>query len=488
MKPITKFVIIVCDQWRRMMHWPKVRLPAFERLKSDGVELTQATIASAACSPSRACLFTGKYAQETGVTSTPGIEVLSFQDSRFLGKPPTAPAFVLPTSVNTLGSLLKQHGFSTHYKGKWNLSDAEGPWPKKPPTGLGAYGFSDWSPPEGHGREPERWGLRTDPVYTREAIDTLYALAREKAARFLVVVSLVNPHDIGFFYRWRDKVPSLRIPPPPNLEDPLDEKPPCQRSFRLHWADRLLQVRRALDRSRGRATVIGERWFAYQQLYGHLTQIADSHVGQILDALDETGLREETCVLFTSDHGEMGGSHGLVQKWYCAYEEILRVPLVFSHPSFGDARSTDALASSIDVVPTVLSLAGLPAPDGKHTLRGKDLSPILYERASSVQDEVLFATDDDIIGKGLFGFGLIKLSQPHHLRTLRTREHKLTRYFDPSGKEPELYELYDLTRDPGELDNLAARPMEGATRDLFEALRARLDALIAEKYDHPPIA
>lgn len=488
MKPITKFVIIVCDQWRRMMHWPKVRLPAFERLKSDGVELTQATIASAACTPSRACLFTGKYSQETGVTSTSGLEVPILGQSRYLGKPPSDPSCILPVSVHTLGSWLQQHGFSTHYKGKWHLSDAEGPWPKGPPIGLGAYGFSSWSPPEGHGREPEKWGLRTDPDYTREAIDTLRALAREKSERFLVVASLVNPHDIGFFYQWKDKVPSLRLPLPPNLDDTLDEKPPCQQSFRRIWAESLLRVRGAFDRSRGKKTTMGERWFAYQQLYGHLIQVADGHVGQILDALDETGLRDDTCVIFTADHGEMGGSHGLVQKWYCAYEEILRVPLVFSHPSFGDARPTDALASSIDVVPTVLSLAGLPAPDGKHTLRGKDLSPILYERASSVQDEVLFATDDDIIGKGPLGLGIIKVPQPNHLRTLRTREHKLTRYFDPSGKEPELYELYDLTRDPGELDNLAARPMEGATRDLFASLRARLDALIADKYDHPPIA
>jgi arylsulfatase A-like enzyme len=490
MEPFRKFLVVLCDQWRAPQHWPaRLPLPAYERLCAGGVSFTQATIASAACTPSRACLLSSKYAQETGVSATSGLHFRIAGRERYLGKPPTDRACILPTpgSVDNLGSLFRAGGFKTIYKGKWHLSDVEGPWPDGPAVGLEGYGFSGWMPPEGHGREPERWGLRTDPDYAREAADAIRTLARDGTDRFLVVASILNPHDIGFFYSWEDDIPDLGVSLPPNADDPLTDKPACQRRYRRIWTDGSFLARAAFERMRGKKTTRRERMIAYQQLYARLTQIADAHVGTILDALAETGQLADTCVVFTSDHGEMGLSHGLVQKWYCAYEEMLRVPLVFHNPRLSGPRRVDAPASSVDITPTLLSLAGLPQPGGRRALRGRDLSPVVWGQASSAQDAVLFATDDDIIGKGPLGAGIVSVPEPHHIRAVRTREHKLVRYFDPAGRAPDEYELYDLARDPGELTNLAAGPQGGGAREIFEDLRRRLDALVAEKYDHPPL-
>lgn len=457
-------------------------------MSRSGVRFERALTASTACTPSRAALLSGRWFSETGVSATSGLHVELGSRSLHLGLPPGAEASVLPppARVPNLGSLFRSAGFRTLYHGKWHVSDAEGAWPRGPATGLEAYGFSGWTPPEGHGLRRERWGLTVDPEQTARACDTLQELARGGVDRWLLVTSLVNPHDLGFYPVWREPLEDLGVPLPGSLEDSLEGKPPCQAAFRAAWADTMLRVRAARELLRAplRRRTRLERWREYVQLYAHLTRVADAQVGRLLDALAAAGLEQDTCVVFLSDHGEAGGAHGMMQKWYQAYEEVLRVPLLFSNPRrWPRGRTTQALASSVDVLPTLLDLAGLALPEGAPALRGRSLRPVLEGEADSVQDAVLFATDDDILASAPLGLRALSVPQPKSLRAVRTDRYKFARYADPRGEVEPCYELYDLAEDPDELRNLAAPGLPRG--ELFRSLEATLEAHLAERFAHP---
>jgi arylsulfatase A-like enzyme len=172
----------------------------------------------------------------------------------------------------------------------------------------------------------------------------------------------------------------------------------------------------------------------------------DDCVGRILEVLDERGLTEETAVLFTSDHGDHLGAHGLYQKMEM-YEEAIRTPLIIRAP--GAHKGThEGLVSQVDLLPTVLELAGLPVPED---LPGKSLCDALHGGAGP-EREAVFSTYD---GNFVVGDGR---------RCVVGARFKYVWYAD--GDE----ELYDLERDPRELVNLAAQPE-------FAEEKARLRAL-----------
>lgn len=486
-----KFLVIICDQWSGRHHatdpdQPTVDLPGFDRLCRTGVRFEQACTAASACTPSRAALLTSRWFGETGVWATSGLHLEAFGRSFVTGLDAGAPACTLPTPdrLPNLGSVLSDAGFATVYKGKWHLSDAEGPWPAGDAVGLDGYGFSGWVPPEGHGVRRARHGLVVDEQQTSEAEEALRSLARSGTERWVVVASLVNPHDIGLHPVWTRPIDDLGVPLPASLHDPLIGKPPCQRGFRRVWADTSMAARQVGDvlvRHRWPRTRT-ELWYEYVQLYAALTRHVDARVGRLLDVLDETGLRDDTCVVFVTDHGELGGGHGMMQKWYQAYEEAIRVPLVFSNPRvWPDGATTGALASAVDLLPTILGLAGADPPPDAPPLRGRDLSPVLTGQAAAVQEAVLFATDDDIF-RTTHPWLAGRVPQPRCLRAVRTDRWKLVRYHDPSGRADPLVELYDLHEDPDELTDLGRdRGAAGVRRELEGLLAEEL----TERFDHP---
>ena len=187
----------------------------------------------------------------------------------------------------------------------------------------------------------------------------------------------------------------------------------------------------------------------------------DAQLGRVLDAVKNPNhpaqLRDDVVVFYTSDHGEMGLSHGgLRQKMYNAYEETIHVPLIISNPVlFPTAQTTGALASLVDLMPTLASVAQVPHPEHWH-FSGVDLSPVLSNPAAAVQDAILFTFDDQDAGQAAPPPALVAVGQPNHLRCVREANWKYARYFDPAGGEAEQFELYDLANDPDELTNLAA--------------------------------
>jgi len=176
--------------------------------------------------------------------------------------------------------------------------------------------------------------------------------------------------------------------------------------------------------------------------YGMIAQI-DHQVGRILALLEARGFSSETLVLFTADHGDYMGDHGMILKGPIHYESLVRVPLLVRGPGFVRGARVDDPVGTIDVAPTALRAAGLPIPKA---MEGRPFG-------EGPREHVL--TEDDIL-RGILAF-----------RTLTTRRWRITR----NERDPEGGELYDLQEDPGELVNRWADPARASVRsDLLAAL------------------
>jgi arylsulfatase A-like enzyme len=171
----------------------------------------------------------------------------------------------------------------------------------------------------------------------------------------------------------------------------------------------------------------------------------------------------------------MGLSHGgLRQKIFNAYEETIRVPLIISSPAmFPEPRESEALVSLIDIVPTMLGLAGGERAAG---LDGFDLGPLLDGSAADVRDAALFTYDDHQAGTALQdGPG-----QPNRIRCVRDARWKYAVYLDPRGFAAPEFEMYDLDADPNEASNLLDRSSGAALSHEHEHERLRLSVRLAQ--------
>ena len=196
--------------------------------------------------------------------------------------------------------------------------------------------------------------------------------------------------------------------------------------------------------------------------YG-MIELIDQGVGHLLDALERTGAADKTVIVFTADHGDMFGDHGLMLKHALHYEGCTRIPMVIARP--GDTGSrTNQLASSIDLAPTILELAGAAA---YHGLQGHSLVSVLEDPLFSVREHVLIEEDEpeDWVDAGV----------ALRMRTLVNGQGRITTY-----RGHEHGELYDHVRDPLEMENLWGRP-EHQSRQLdmlIELQQAMMDAAI----------
>ena len=225
-------------------------------------------------------------------------------------------------------------------------------------------------------------------------------------------------------------------------------------------------------RSRGSAwtTTSARSWTAqakqdYVDFYAHLHRVVDEKIGRLLSALgsaeDPDSLRSRTVVIRTSDHGEMGLSHGgLRQKIFNAYEETIRVPLVISNPRlFPQPRESDALVSLLDIVPTCLGLAGAGDAAGEPRRRrplaaaARRAAPRCATRSCSPTTTTRPAPPCRTAP-----------GQPNRIRCVRDERLKYAVYLDPAGRAQPEFELYDLDEDPLEMRNLARRPQRTRAR------------------------
>jgi hypothetical protein len=305
-------------------------------------------------------------------------------------------------------------------------NDAQGnPYPEKIALYEGAerldgYGFKGWVGPEPHGALLNNSGTVRDPGFAQQAkalIERLDERARrgEEDSPWFMVVSFVNPHDIVFsgpllrarqwfpgFYQTLQNNPELlpRVSPPPTAGEPLQTKPRAQQDY-------LLQYPRMYMPQPTNET--------YFQLYYWLMAEVDKHFATVYRALKESSFFDNTIVLLTADHGDLLGAHGgMLQKWHNAYEECIHVPMIISNPTlFPEPKTTEALTSHLDLLPTVLGLAGIDREQIReqlartHTeaqpLVGRDLSNLVLSAAGAAdtapdqnEEPIYFMTDDQV--------------------------------------------------------------------------------------------
>jgi choline-sulfatase len=544
------FLVLITDQQRAPRHWPddpgwlRELMPNDAELRRTGLAFRNAFCSSAMCSPSRASLFTGLYPAQHGVELT-----LTAADLR--PNPRYAPAVTatmarilyrrqapprrlltqftrgllrigesrgheaeLPAELPNMATLLRAAGYHVAYKGKWHLTHPSqgengllGGWGESDERRLAQeYGFADWNAPDagentkaehfggGNAGEGEGW----DEVYTSQVEEWL--AQAQLPEPFCLIVSLVNPHDVlGYPASYErggysvDEFRDLGVDLPPTLDEDLTGKPAAHALMQMGMTAYMGPLRNRREQ------------LDYVNFYAYLHRVVDAKIGRVLralgDASDPDSLRSRTVVVRSADHGEMGLSHGgLRQKTFNAYEETINVPLVLSNPVlFPDGAETGALASLVDVLPTMLSLSGA---ESSRRLAGTDLTPVLAEAANperdrlgrasvdlsavtehatpqpSVRDAVHFTYDDHQAGTALTEAP----GQPNRIRAIRTASAKYAFYFDPEGRRATEYELYDLERDPLEVNNLvdvnSGQPRNGAAagrRELGERLEVEME-------------
>jgi arylsulfatase A-like enzyme len=445
--------------------------PNLQRLRQGAVSFARHYTASNDCSPARSTLLTGLYTHQTGCMITGGS--------------------TLDPGFPTWGTMLREHGYRTRWLGKWHLTHGDNHWTAL--TGeeaLERYGFDGGVFPSPDGAPGQGW--RVDPHIAARFSDWF---ALEGALEpWCTTVSFVNPHDIAWWYKWTNRVaPETFAKPvinrlPPNYETPellLERhKPRLQRSFQETAAA-----------SFGPVPFTGpeyvERWLSFLDLYMKLQLDVDRHIGRVISTLEsQPEVAANTVIVFTSDHGEYGGSHGLRGKGASAYEEAIRVPLLVKDPrgiltAAPEVQRTQ-LTSSVDVAPLLLTIA-TGSDDWRHDSHYSyladraDLASILVDPAAPGRPYVLHATDETVTE---FAIEPYAADAPLHIVAMRTPQAKYAIYsnWPETGITPlaqgQEVELYDYSTQTGrlELHNSAGQsPLEESLREQLElAVRQEL--------------
>jgi arylsulfatase A-like enzyme len=465
-------LVIVVDQMRAPQWFPEPHklnalLPSIGRLQSSSVSFESHYTASNMCTPSRGVMTTGLYSHQTGCL--------------FTGEGPTESS--LAPQFPTWGTMLRQQGYRTWWWGKWHLGHSG----DVTPEGLDAHGFSGGSYPSPNGAPNQ--GLQKDP----RIVDQFAEWFDDNAGKgpWCTTVSLVNPHDICWWPKnpLPEDVPHWFDAAPVNFETPDDlrrrGKPQLQIDYMNFMSPLLTGV---LSYS---GPDVAARWARCLDMYLWLQQQVDAQIGRVLDKLaSRPEIDRNTVVVFTSDHGEFGGSHGLRGKGAAAYDESIRVPLYIRDPhrrltpKTGDTRPQ--LTSSVDLAPLLLTIGyggnGWRADSRYSYLAGRaDLSAIAGNAAARGRPWIAHVTDDMSVEematllkspntRAVFGMPelptTIPTSAPNHIVAVRTSDAKLSMYsywksggMDIDTSRPIERELYDYSTPLGrqEIDNQAGR-------------------------------
>ncbi len=442
---------------------PDVQTPNLDRLAACGVRFTRAYCQDAICAPSRNSLFSGLYPRTLGCRGN--LDRSSVMDE------------VVP-----LPDAFRQAGYRTAAFGKRHLhAGCDTGWEIRHSHFIHeseGESYPDWIEKEGFSKELDHdwaaeWGrgMEGTPRQTQEMPFSIFAVresqlpetmtmeawTKQKTVQFiheqkkseqpfLCFASFYRPHQpytpLPRYYQrfdrshWgKGRLASDGIAMPATLRQPFEELPPMlqeqhcgkNRVWRIDLARQDEQIYRD-----------------YLAAYYALVEEIDDHVGEILKALEATGQLENTIIVYTSDHGDFVGAHGMVEK--CApghnvYEETLRVPMIISWPGkILAGRVSEELVQLVDLYPTLLALSGVPAAPAKHPLQGKSLASHLIQGTP--------------VGR------MYLVSENWSQSTVITDRYKLGVWMKPENSNYTDYrsfgdQLFDQQKDPGEVCNLA---------------------------------
>ena len=389
--------------------------PAMDSLAATGVRFEKAYCTNPVCLPSRYSLMTGRMPGELGIRDN----VVNWLEA-------------VPEEIteNTPGWLLRNAGYDVGYGGKVHL-----------PKGMHpeAMGFDKIT-------SDERAGLSDSCIEF---------IRKERENPFFLVASFINPHDICYMairdYQnldrerlaaplnaleaalklpegvSRDEFFEKYCPPLPDNFEPQDQEPE---------AIRMIQEQR-LFKKHAKDTWSEEKWRMHRWAYCRLTEMVDAQIGRVLDALRESGLEENTLIIFSSDHGDMDSAHRMEHKT-TLYEEPVRIPLIVSHKGItppGAVNDTHLISNGLDLIPTLCDYAGITPPAG---LTGLSFRPLAEGRKYQSWRDHLWIESE-------FGY------------MVHSGRYKYMLYDSGTNRE----QLMDLQKDPGEMKNMAMDPAYG---------------------------
>lgn len=395
-----------------------VRTPCLDALAADGTRFTRAYTTFPLCVPARASLVAGKYPHELCVYG-------NVADGNEPGR-----------RADSMGHLLRERGYDTAFAGKWHA---------RQPSAVVEDGFEIVAPFGDRGLSA--------------AASTWLRGRSDQQRPFALVVSFDDPHSICEFARNQPMPYGEPTPPPPARDlPPL----PLNHGTVAYEAQALRHEQRRAAAMYGTAGFGPDDWRRYRHAYARLVERTDAQIGEVLDALGETGLAQDTVVIYTSDHGDGDASHGWNQKT-ALFEESCRVPLIVRDPRRGaQVPTTEALVSvGLDLLPTAVSVASDADQEGASADAavesddvGLDLLRVLDTGVG--HDQIVIETEfEGPTGSGTRG------------RALIAGRHKYVVYGWGADRE----QLFDLVTDPGESRNMAA---ESAFDPVLEQLRRRM--------------
>lgn len=462
----------------------QIKTPCLDKLAKEGIRMDRAYTQNPICTPSRMCMLSGQYAHNTGYYGLAGEN---------------------PVSLPNLFGYFKEHGYMTGAAGKLHTPAG---WVSDQCDFVG----------DGYGYE-----VPVKP-WNRHLEEGCQGLCINEYTNYLAQIDLCNDRDDKILQEWYEEnghqkgqcVDSRysRIPKEHTIEKwsancanhfieqavesgkpfcfwltvprPHQTYAPAKEFWDLYKEDELELPANAEDKMELRSEAARETqkkfqnkkdWIAFGEkdfesarkrvLHGYYACVSqmDDAMGTVLDKLDELGIRENTIVIYTTDHGEFAGEHGMIEKAPgIGFECVTRVPMIFSWKGkLPENTARENLIESVDIFPTISKLAGIPLPDWAD---GKD------------------ATDLLMSDKEIHEFAV---TENPNTKTIHTKKYKLTQYL-PEFQGEDFGELYDLEKDPGELNNLYFLPeYQNVVQDLRYKLYCWLIRTTRVKTANPTI-
>lgn len=423
--------------------------PALDRLAAEGIRFTQVVCGNSICTPSRATLMTGQHSHVNGVRTLDD---------------------VLPREKHTLPLLIRQAGYNTAMIGKWHLEEE--------PNGFDYYcvlpGQGTYFNPMFHDSTAGPWpdnrrhvteGLVRHASVATHSVDAIteislaWLVGRDKSKPFFLMHHFKSPHgNFENAERYDFLYEDMIIPEPASLRADPDHGSPATRSTgstigRRH-ARRNVGQQMFVDESLDDADYQRVAYQRYLKKYLRCVRGVDDGVARLVEHLRQTGELDRTIILYTSDQGQLLGEHDRFDKRWI-YEESLRMPLIVRHPMRIRSGSTsDLLINNVDFAPTLLDLAGVPAPA---EMQGRSFRAVLEGGPAPA--------DWRTASYYRYWMHLAHHDVPAHYG-IRTRDLKLVYFYGlpldarnalPTPTPP-AWELYDLRHDPEERRNVHGEP------------------------------
>jgi len=411
--------------------------PAMDQLGASGVRFEQSYCSAPVCAPSRSSIITSRMPHETG---------FNYNVS------PVGNSYTI--KFKNMGEIFRDAGYQTVWGGKWHLPES---YPLRSKSTYDSIPGFDILPFYDSTKNWPEWGYgdTTDTYLADAAVSFIENYTDEKP--FLLSVSFNNPHDICIVPRKPERYPFPdnieELPPLPNNSNVINDEPELiQRKRNLeYYGDEIVYTK----------DYNNEDWQNYIYHYYRMTERVDKEIGRVINAIKKKGIEDNTLIIFTSDHGDGAGSHQWAAKLNL-YEESTKVPFIIAWKGKIAPAVNRTLISGLDVLPTMCDYAGIEISE---SFLGKSLKPVIENPEVDLNNFIVteLATDPkNPTWKG---------------RMIRMNQYKYNLYSKGERNE----QLFDLSKDPGEMNNLA---YDSNFQDVKELLRHGLVSWMEETNDN----